>query len=412
MRNSASLIKPPKAHDVIEFALILGGVLLAFAIMAAALAARAPPQLALTVAPTAHSALSRASEIEYAADRLENARDLANEALVRAPFDSRALRVSGLIIARQGDTARARDILTLAGNLSLRDDPAHAWLMEDALRRGNYSVAFAHADTLARRRRDVRERLFKFFETSAASDARSIPALTALLVTNPPWRFDFMVFLLGQKKAGSAQAIVNLAARLQQTPHPLTDDELGLVYRTFQEDGQLGALVATRLSLKRPASTTTVVDGGFDSQSARPLPPFNWVINSGAGISSIVLDPDGRAGNPALTFRISTYVDAAMASQLVVASPGLRRLSWRQDAGSSGPVDWRLVWAVNCIGSDQPLLVDPVLTVSPDNSGTIRYSATFRVPATGCPAQWLRLKLQPGLRGGRAEGWIDDVVIQ
>src|SRR5690606_6261812 len=105
----------------------------------------------------------------------------ARARLRQSPFDVRALRVAGLVAARNGQDELANEVVTLAGNWSLRDDPAHAWLIEYRLRRGDDGSAFAHADTLVRRREDVRTQVFDLFTTAANSDPRSLPVLIDLL---------------------------------------------------------------------------------------------------------------------------------------------------------------------------------------------------------------------------------------
>jgi hypothetical protein len=101
---------------------------LGWQIVTALVVQRAPPESAVRIAPGSAQALSRAAEAELIAERPDQAADLAILSLRAAPFDVRALRVLGLVRART-DEAAADELLTLAGNWSLRDDPSHAWLM-------------------------------------------------------------------------------------------------------------------------------------------------------------------------------------------------------------------------------------------------------------------------------------------
>ncbi|MGV8930453.1 MAG: tetratricopeptide repeat protein, partial [Brevundimonas sp.] len=151
--NSASTPRRSAgAGDIVSFGLIVGAVVLGWQIALQPLMQRAPVEAAIRIAPTSPLVLRRAAEAELGADRNDNAAVLGREAFARSPFDVRALRVVGLTEARAGREDQADDILTLAGNWSLRDDPTHAWLVERRLRQGDYSSAFAHADTLVRRR--------------------------------------------------------------------------------------------------------------------------------------------------------------------------------------------------------------------------------------------------------------------
>ena len=159
MRDKADREIAPRrgrgVQDVISYGLIAVAVVLAWQIILQPLSQRAPVETAIRLAPGSPLVLRRAAESELAAGRVDNAAALSREALSRSPFDVRALRVFGLTEARAGREDEADDILTLAGNWSLRDDPAHAWLVERRLRSGDYVSAFAHADTLVRRRQDL-----------------------------------------------------------------------------------------------------------------------------------------------------------------------------------------------------------------------------------------------------------------
>ena len=140
MRDKADKSAAPRwrvgVEAVASYGLIVAAVVLGWQIAIQPLMQRAPAQLAIRVAPGSPLVLRRAAESELAARRIDNAAALSRDALVRSPFDVRALRVLGLTEARAGREDQADDILTLAGNWSLRDDPAHAWLVERRLRRG------------------------------------------------------------------------------------------------------------------------------------------------------------------------------------------------------------------------------------------------------------------------------------
>ena len=84
---------------VAGFALVAGAVVLAWSIVLQPVIERAPPELAARLAPNSPLVLRRAAEQELLAGRSDNALFLAREALSRAPFDPRALRVVGLLAA-------------------------------------------------------------------------------------------------------------------------------------------------------------------------------------------------------------------------------------------------------------------------------------------------------------------------
>ncbi|WP_298745490.1 hypothetical protein, partial [uncultured Brevundimonas sp.] len=121
------------AGDVVSHGLVVGAVVLGWQIALQPLIQRAPVEAAIRIAPGSPLVLRRAAESELAAGRTDTAAALGREALRRSPFNVPALRVVGLTEARAGREEAADDILTLAGNWSLRDDPAHAWLVERRL---------------------------------------------------------------------------------------------------------------------------------------------------------------------------------------------------------------------------------------------------------------------------------------
>jgi hypothetical protein len=131
--------------------------------------------------------------------------------------------------------------------------------------------------------------------------------------------------------------------------------------------------------------------GGADSSSApydgsfRGLPgpaPFNWQLNSsGAGVAE---------RTPAHSLDVEYYgrERADLASQLVMLVPGRYRLTFRAQGDASGQGS-RLAWIVACSGpATAELLEAPLQRV---NSSPKMMAAAFTVPASGCPAQWLRL---------------------
>ena len=150
------------------------------------LAARAPSEHAVRLSPGSAEVLARAAEGEMRAGDMEDAGYLARLSLSKAPFDVEALRVLAMSEAEAGRTDQADELMTLAGNWSLRDSAAHSWLIESRLRRGNYASAFAHADTLVRRRADLRPQVFNLFSTAAETDPRAGPYLASELADSPP----------------------------------------------------------------------------------------------------------------------------------------------------------------------------------------------------------------------------------
>lgn len=364
-----------------------------------------PPALALRVAPDSPLALSRAAEIEFSAGRDDNAVALAREALVKAPFDVRALRVLGLATAKAGDADRADEIVTLAGNWSLRDDPSHAWLIERRLRQGQYGSAFAHADTLARRRRDLDGPVFSLFTAAAVRDSRALAALGTKLQTNPPWRKPFLEFA-NRSDEGQLTSI-NLAIQLQSTSGRFSDAELENLYLTLANQKRVAAIQTLVQRSGRPRSTR-LNNGGFETPpQARP---FDWTLKVADGVVAEIVPDDADADRTALRLEYNGSSTQTAANQLLMLKPGRYTLTGTRkfEQPSSGQ---NIGWEIACLETGQSIS-------SPDRGAALqpaswaKFTLSVEVPTTACSAQWLTLKAVPGIRTGTSVSWFDDLELR
>lgn len=392
------------------YVLTIGAVWLGWQILLQPVVERAPPEIAVRVAPGSPLVLRRAAEAEFAAGiededprRVENAAVLAREALARAPFDVRALRVVGLTEAQGDREAAADEILTLAGNWSLRDDPAHAWLVEYRLRRGDYASSFAHADTLVRRREDIRPSVFRLFTAAATQDAaRALPEVAALVDARPPWRQSYLDSLYTNVEG--LQVAANLAVLLQRGKAPLTNQELSQLYMHLLDKSQIEAVRVLRAELNRPP-IRSVSNGDFADTEAPE--PFQWRLAQAAGAVVEIVPDEERQANPALRIAYDGYSVLTFAEQLLFLAPGQYRLTGEARAEVAGE-SRNLIWTLTCSPNDHRILM--ATAVSPSAAGWSPVFADFTVPA-GCPGQWLRLENRSD--GDRASilAWIDRVAI-
>jgi hypothetical protein len=396
--------------DVSEFApyaLTVGVVVLAWHMAAQPIMQRAPVEVAIRIAPESPLVLRRAAEAELAAGRTDNAAALGREALHHSPFDVRALRVVGLTEARAERLGRADEILTLAGNWSLRDDPAHAWLVEYRLRRGDYASAFAHADTLARRREDIHPQLFHLFTVAAAEDPqRVLPVLTRLLAARPPWRSTFLSSLYDAD--GGLQVVANLAILLQSSRAPFARVELQEFYGQMMGRGQIETIKTVRARLNRPRTDAAVTNGGFDDQAAPE--PFQWTLIQKAGAVAQVLADDTDKGNPALRVEYDGYSTANIARQQTFLSGGRYRLRSQSRTEAGEPVG-RMEWTVTCAVRGETLASAPAVpTTGAGKNEWVNSTVDFSV-SSACPTQWLELRGLPLDRRAPMVVWFDQVTI-
>lgn len=377
---------------------------LAWQILSALIVVRGPPLLAIRLAPSSALALARAAEAELTGGRSDSAVALARLSIELSPFQVRALRVLGLAEAKEGDEARADELLTLAGNWSLRDDPSHGWLIQRRLEQGDYRSALAHADTIVRRRSDMAAPIFNLFTTAALLDPRVEPVLAERLAVAPPWGRGYLRSLY--QKTESLPLLPRLAIRLENTPGRFNDTELGILYRNWVENRRLAGLTAIRSALGRPPMSLLVVDGDFSGKDG--VEPFTWALGVGPGLFVIEVEDDLRSDNTALRVEYNGRGNTVLAEQLLLLKPGAYNLRGESRAESAALP--RIEWAVICFESNQTIgrYRQPPAEAGQDWRP---FQFAFTVPAENCTAQYLRLRPLPEVRQAVDIVWYDNISI-
>lgn len=367
---------------------------------------RAPVGLSVRIAPQSSEVLGRAAEAELAAGRTQAAQAIAGEALSKAPFNVRALRVWGLAEAGDDSSPVADEVLTLAGNWSLRDTPTHAWLVRERLLKGNYASSFAHADTLVRRRTEMYPQVFDLFATALTADPRAQGAIVPLLEASPPWRRAFVLFLAGREDGD--MALAQLAIAMQTTPRPFTNDELSIAYLNWVNETRYPLVLEVRRRLGRPAATSILEDGAFEEDAAGAIPPFSWMLESLGGVNAEVRQDDLAPANAALRVNFDGQASATAASQIVTLIPGPAVLSGRfrrETALESGSIRWSVLCAHNgaVIGS-----LD-----LPEGPAGVWQPFTVRLNAPAdCALAQIVLVTTPGDQRAATAVWFDDLAIR
>ena len=394
----------PAARGLLGYVFIAVAVWLGWEVVKVPVVDRAPPALALRMAPGSPDALRRAAEGELVAEDWEDAAFLADRSLAAAPFNARALRVRGLAASRRGAVEQADQLLTLAGNWSLRDDPAHAWLVEHRLRQGSYGSAFAHADTLVRRRRDLHEKVFNLFTTAAVQDPRALPPLVRLLAASPPWRTSYLLSV--QRREGADAVVLSLALALQTTATPLTDRELSRVYESWSAERRYTAIRALRRGLARPPTDAEIQNGDFSTPVENQLPPFGWTLGTAPGLMVEIMEDDGLPENAALRVVSDGYGEPTVARQLVLLSPGRYTFSGRYRLENVAETAFE--WSVRCVEGGPPLAEIRLPLEEPQVGGWTAFATGVTVPE-GCTAQRLLLRPRAADRRSPLMVWFDDI---
>lgn len=401
--SAAAATKPELFKQTARYAVIALAVWLGWQVVREPIAERATPALSLRLAPASPNVLQRAAEVEFEAGRADNADELARASLAMSPFNARSLRLIGLVEAGRGNVDKADELITIAGNWSLRDDAAHGWLVERRLRTGDYESAFAHADTLIRRKVEFRPNVYRLFTTAALIDRRALRAVVNRLAVRPPWRSDYVETL--KKSPRTAGLLATIVIALERTDGRFDRDELRLLYLHWLGTGQLPAARFLHDNLQRSAATTLVANSSMEATQG--VEPFAWMLGSGVGISTSLSADDQVSGNSALRVDYDGYSSATALSQLLLLEPGAYAFKGRvrQELGTGDP---RMTWQLVCVETGMPVATR---TPSLHDLGAAWSSFSFevRVPASNCSAQWLRLQ---GVSGSRREQriiWYDDV---
>ena len=396
-----------KARSLFQGALlVVVGLGLALVIAQVALVQELPASEALKFEPASASALTGAAEIQLAAGHSSTALDLARQGLSAQPFNVVALRVIGLVTASRTGPDTANQIMTLAGDWSLRDAPAQAWLFQQRLRHQDYASAFAHADALMRQIDETQPPMFRLLARLVIADPSGLGPLAARLATNPPWRPAFFTSLMGDPQGQATAA--SLAAGISKSPHPATNAELsGLFNALVQSHHDLDADALWRRLSVGAAARGQPYDGDFGGS---PTPePFGWLILGGQG-ATVDVTPDGEhPGKRALRVQYDGYSAPDLIKTFMALPPGAHRLTGVTRSELSEGAD-RLGWVVKCADDGQVLVeVRGASATSPGAWQT--FAAPFSVPASGCQGQWLQLVAYPGERRTDIAVWYDKLAV-
>lgn len=384
----------PKLGSVVLVGVVGLCVWLAWAVIVNALVWRGPPEIAVRLAPTSPAALTRLAHAEQRAKRMDRAEAFARSGLAKAPFDPVALRIIGMSLHGRGETGRAESIMTLAGNWSLRDSATHLWLFDQRARAGEMASAFAHLDTVLRRRPDLHDRLFAVVKTGLSSDPRVLPALLKRLALAPNWRPAFLAHLA--REAEGRRHAAAIAINLHRAGRALSDEELKSLTSSLLASKDVGGLkyLAQHLGLMSP---TPLRDPGFEGPLA--IPPFGWEVLGGAGATVEVLD-DARWKSRALRVEHDSLSIAPLARQLISLEPGRYELRARVRS-ETGP--YSFFWQVSCMGG---AAISQGVASPPEQYGRV---ASLSVPASNCDLQWLELKSRLGERSQLSVALFDDL---
>lgn len=327
----------------------------------------------------------------------------AREILHRSPMEPQAVSLLAQGLVRTGHPAEAERMFRAATTLSHRNTTADLWLFDQAMRARRYEDAFTRADAVLRRDTQGYLSVLETMHT-AARDPDALKPLAARLALAPSWRVTFFDLLYG--RSTTPAFVYPLFDAMREAGSPPTHAELEGYLRVLSRDGQYEqAYLAWLLSMSPEAleSLDYVYDGEFDGRPATA--PFGWKLGGSAGGGSAMEAAPG--GGRALMINSDGYTPAVFAQQLMVLPPGRYQLTGTVQAPANAAAG-ELAWSVSCLPAKNELMQAPARPTD----GWRRFSAPFTVPLTGCKAQMLALKSQPGERRTTMAVWYDKLAVQ
>jgi hypothetical protein len=395
--------------------LLLGGLFavcfgwLSVAVSGASLLRSQFPEAALKLQPwDARASAAAAEQILTATqgrvtpEAARRAGDLARQALARDPTVVEAWRTLAIISTRPG---QAEALFHFASSLSRRDVPTQLWLIEDAVRRNDIPGALSHYDAALRSSLSSQQILIPIL-INATGERNIVPPLAALLRTQPPWRKAFLDGLVAG--APNPDNLVQLLAMLGRPASPEEQQLMGRAFDHLVEQNAFGpALRLYGMLAGRAPADQLLRNGSFDHPNV--YPPLDWQLADGSNINVEQRPGQGPGEGQSLYVHASTDARGQAARQLIFLAPGsyaLSALSGRTDL--PGPEG--LSWQISCASAPNSQLLDQPAVPAGPAARTIR--GEFRVPPSGCAAQWLTLQIVAGDQPGGTEAWVASVRIE
>jgi hypothetical protein len=340
--------------------------------------AEARPELAYRLAPASPASLA-ALAMSGVGEAAANASDPTPETIEQlrqlaaaAPLEPEPFLVEGALAVRAGEYDRAEQLLHFALLRAPRSAAARYLMAQVAVSKHDLLGGLRQMAILTRllpgSAVQVVPALAEFARTPGAEKE-----LAVVLAENPHLKRPLLTALSADPE--NADLVVALAGHDVR----LTDSETqawktrlirGFIARgDYDRAYALWRLFAGLGEGIRPL----LFNGSFETLAAPP--PFNWDFSSS---SAGIAEPANRR------LRVLYYgrTDTALASQLLLLSAG----TYRFEAPSYGRVAAdSLSWTIECVGGGGQLA-----EVGLSDSATP--PATFTVPSSGCPAQWLALR--------------------
>ena len=336
-------------------------------------------------------------------------RALTELALTRDPLNARALRILGQIADATSDETRAANFMQAAAHDSIREGMAVYWLMQKSYEKHDYDKSLHNADALLRTRSQVMALVLPTL-ARIAENPKANNKLANLLAENPPWRRAFFSAL--PRAISDARTPLELLLAIKDTPTPPVAEDIR-EYVNFLIEHKFFELAYYTWLQFLPAEQLSKVgllyNGSFEFTPSGLS--FDWMIPSGAGVTTEILPRTDADGDNALSITFEQgRVEFNGVTQLLMLAPG--------DYDFKGKFKGELIgrrglkWRISCAGGSAPLAESEMMIGTNPIWKDIEF--TFTVPSENCRAQQLRLDLDARMSSEQlvtGEMWIDELQI-
>jgi hypothetical protein len=332
----------------------------------------------------AFASVGRNQSVDLATIRAE-----AESALMDDPLNPRALRIFGQAADAAKNDPDALRFMQAAAAMSLHESVANYWLMLKSTEAGDYKTAIAYGDALLRTNHGmgpyVAPLLARFADNKPSNDL-----VKAVILSNPPWRRTFFEYL--PQSVSDVRTPLGILLALKASPTPPMSEEIDdyLMYLIGRGYFDLAYYAWLQLLPAEELQHVELLYNGNFAKTPSGL-PFDWTITQGSGVTiDIVRDPDTDGGRALSIDFLYGRVDYRSVSELVHLASGAYQFDGHYKGELIGPrgLKWRIACADN---PNAPIAESEMIGGVASTWKEMKF--TFKVPDTGCRAQYVRLDL-------------------
>lgn len=320
---------------------------------------------------------------------LSTVRAWADESLMNAPLDARALRVLGQAATAAGNQADAAKFMQAAARLSPHESLAVYWLLVQSAKEKDYKTTVYYADTLLRTLPGFDSYIMPILAL-VAEDKSSADLLKTVLAADPPWRSNFLQDL--PRSVRDERIPLDFLLSLRKSPRPPTDTDVNsyLDFLVQHEMYELAYYTWLQFLPAQALRTAGLLYNG-DFNMAPTGSPFDWRMTQGAGVNVDIEEMPDKPGADALVIDFEYgRVEYHSVKQLIMLTPGQYQFQGQYKGALVGPRG--LKWRIACAESpDKPFAESDMISGSDTAWKEAKFD--FTVPEQDCHAQYLSLDL-------------------